>query len=133
MLMRLCKCGRRVKQGEICSCQKRRHKLYDSTTRDVEKKKFYSSTEWRKVTEAVKARANELDEYELAINGVISIGTTVHHIYTVDERPDLKTSLTNLILVSSKTHNKIHAEYDKGAEEKSKLQKKLWGIVESKK
>lgn len=130
MLMKLCKCGRRLKQGKSCSCQKRRHKLYDSTCRDKEKKKFYGSTTWKKIIESVKTRANGLDEYELAINGVIVIGTTVHHIYPIDERPDLKTSLDNLIFVSSNTHNKIHAEYAKGEEEKKDLQKKLLEAVQ---
>ena len=129
MLMRLCKCGRRIPQGKVCPCRKLRHNLYDKICRDKGKKKFYDSTTWRKIVESVKSRANGLDEYQLA-NGVIAIGTTVHHIYTVDERPDLKLSLANLILVSSNTHNKIHAEYAKGAEEKKALQKKLLEAVQ---
>lgn len=128
MLMKLCKCGRRVPQGEVCPCQKARHSIYDKTCRDTNKKKFYGSTTWKKVVELVKARANGLDEYEIA-NGIISIGNTVHHIFTVDERPDLKNALDNLIFVSAKTHNKIHAEYDKGDREKRDLQGKLAAIV----
>lgn len=128
MLMKLCKCGRRIPQGKICPCQKSRHNLYDKTCRDKEKKKFYGSTTWKKIVELIKTRANGLDEYQLA-NGVIAIGTTVHHIYTVDERPDLKTSLDNLIFVSSNTHNRIHAEYAKGEEEKKELQRKLLEVV----
>ena len=83
---------------------------------------------WKKIVEKVKARANGLDEYQLAVNGVIVIGTTVHHIYTTDERPDLKTNLSNLIFVSAQTHNMIHAEYRRDGESKSAMQKKLWSI-----
>ena len=101
----------------------------NKTCRDTNKKKFYGSTTWKKIVELVKARANGLDEYELA-NGIISIGNTVHHIFTVDERPDLKNAPDNLIFVSSKTHNKIHAEYNKGVREKRELQEKLLAIVQ---
>ena len=125
MLMRICKCGRRVRQGEICPCQKHRHKVYDEKVRDKAKKDFYHSVQWRKTAEAVKARANGLDEYQLAVNGVIVVGTTAHHIYTIEERPDLKLSMDNLIFVSSRTHNKIHAEYAKGESERRELQKTL--------
>ena len=41
------------------------------------------------------------------------------------------TSLGNLVCVSSESHNKIHAIYDKGEAEKKKLQAKLQKIVES--
>ena len=125
MLMRLCKCGRRLAQGQECTC---RHKFYDKQSRDKSKKKFYASMTWKKIVEKVKARANGLDEYQLAVNGVIVIGTTVHHVYTTDERPDLKTDLSNLIFVSAQTHNMIHAEYRRNGESKSAMQKKLWSI-----
>ena len=125
MLMKLCKCGRRIPQGQECPC---RHSLYDKQSRDKKKKKFYGSTTWKKIIEAVKVRANGLDEYQLAVKGVIEIGTTVHHIYTTEERPDLKTALENLILVSPRTHNMIHTEYNRDAESKSAMQKKLWSI-----
>ena len=124
VLMRICKCGKRVPQGQICPCQSLRHKVYDESRRDKVKQEFYSSTEWRKIAAAVKARANGLDEYLLAV-GIIELGSTVHHIYTIDERPDLKTDLSNLIYVSARTHNKIHVEYSKGEAEKRAMQKIL--------
>ena len=83
---------------------------------------------WKKIVEKVKVRANGLDEYQLAVNGVIVIGTTVHHIYTTDERPDLKTNLSNLIFVSAQTHNMIHAEYKRDGESKSAMQRRLLNI-----
>ena len=125
MLMKLCKCGRRIAQGQECTC---RHKFYDKQSRDKSKKKFYGSTKWKKIVEAVRIRANGLYEYQLAVNGAIVIGTTVHHIYTTDERPDLKTDLSNLIFVSAQTHNMIHAEYKRNGESKSAMQKILWKI-----
>lgn len=129
MLLKMCRCGRRVKQGEKCPCQKHRHKIYDGTRRDLSKRDFYRSWQWRKTTEKIKSRANGLDEYLLATKGLPVVGSTAHHIYPIDERPDLKTSLENLIFVSTNTHNKIHTEYTKGEKEKRELQKTLEAIV----
>ena len=125
LLMRICKCGRRVPQGQVCDCQKRRHKVYDEERRDKVKREFYSSMEWKKIASLVKARANGLDEYLLASEGIIEVGSTVHHIYTIDERPDLKEDLNNLIFVSARTHNKIHSEYARDEKSKRAMQNKL--------
>lgn len=122
MLMKIClSCGCRIKQGEQCNC---RHRNYDKTQREQVKTAFYHSKEWRLVVEAVKARANGLDEYSL-LEGRLCKGNTVHHIYTIEERPDLKLTLSNLIYVSSTTHNMIHAEYDKGKANRKAIQEKL--------
>lgn len=126
--MKICKCGRKIPQGQSCPCQKQRHKLYDENCRDEAKRKFYTSAMWKKIVQTVKARANGLDEYQMKVNGRIEVGTVVHHIYTLDERPDLKFSLSNLILVSTRTHNQIHAEYKRDGESKSAMQKILWKI-----
>lgn len=128
MLIKLCRCGRRIPQGEICECRKQRHKIYDAEQRDKDKKKFYSSKQWRKTVETVKARAQGLDEYLLAVKGIIVVGNTVHHIYPIDERPDLKLSLENLIYVSAATHNQIHAEYDRDSASRQAMQKLLWQL-----
>ena len=80
------------------------------------------------MTRIVKARAKGLDEYALS-QGYLEVGNTVHHIYPLEERPDLKLSLKNLIFVSSRSHNVIHREYSKGADSKKQMQKKLFQIV----
>ena len=125
MLMKICtKCGKRLPKGKKCPCTKSRHKIYNETVRDKNKNNFYHSAQWRSIVELVKARANGLDEYALSL-GMLLKGNTVHHIYTVDERPDLKLSVDNLIYVSAKTHNQLHAEYNESPEKKQVLQKKL--------
>lgn len=125
MLMKICRqCGRRLAQGERCPCHTARHKLYNETQRDEERNEFYHSQAWRKLTLAVKSRANGLDEYALA-QGRIELGTTAHHIYTLAERPDLALSLDNLIWVSARTHSQIHSEYDKSADARKIMQAKL--------
>ena len=125
MLMKVCnKCGRRIPHNERCPCQKTRHKLYNSKRRDKEKNNFYHSQQWKSVVAQVKARANGLDEYALA-QGYLERGSVVHHIYTIDERPDLKLAIENLIYVSAQNHNRIHAEYSKSEERKKELQSQL--------
>lgn len=123
--MRICQqCRRRLRQGERCHCQKNRHRRYNRERRDAVKNQFYHSREWAKLVELVKARANGLDEYALA-QGRLEAGNTVHHIYTIDERPDLKAALENLIYVSARTHNKIHAEYNVDETSKKNMQARL--------
>ena len=83
---------------------------------------------WNKVRQSVKARANGLDEYALRYGQRLLKGNLVHHIFELNERPDLKLSLDNLVFVSSQTHNMIHAAYDKGDEEKRKMRQRLLDI-----
>jgi len=127
MLMRICSCGRKLRQGEVCTC---RHKIYDKSQRNQRKNKFYRSAEWLNVRQLAIARANGLDEYSLKYEQRIIRGNLIHHIFELDERPDLYLSLDNLICVSSQTHNKIHAEYNKSLANKSAMQKKLMAIRE---
>lgn len=129
MLMKVCRqCGRHLPQNSTCRCSKRRHILYNKTARDKDKNKFYHSRQWQAIVAKVKARANGLDEYALSL-GYLEQGNTVHHIYTVDERPDLKLAEENLIYVSARTHNFFHAEYKRGDEVKQELQEDLMKIT----
>lgn len=129
MLKKICaKCGKSLPKNESCSCEKLRHKLYNETRRDAEKNKFYNSEIWRKMTRIVKARAKGLDEYALS-QGYLETGNTVHHIYPLEERPDLKLSLDNLIFVSARNHNRIHKIYNRDETSKKKLQAKLTEII----
>lgn len=132
ILMKICgKCGNKLPHNDRCHCQNERHKLYNAERRDKEKNTFYHSRQWKSTVEKVKARANGLDEYALS-KGYLEKGNTVHHIYTIDERPDLKLSTDNLIYVSAKTHNQIHAVYSENQEKKTALQSDLKRIAETK-
>ena len=125
--MKLCKCGRFIRQGEICKCHSR-YQTYNKFQRNKEKQDFYYSLEWQKLREFVKERANGLDEYALKYENQIVKGEIAHHIYPIDEWPAMKYSLDNLIFVSKQTHNKIHAIYSRGGNEKNSLQTKLLAI-----
>ena len=120
MLTRICqRCGKHVKQGEKCSCYS------PPERRDKEAHDFYFSYEWKRVATAARNRADYTDEYMLTYCGKAMQGNTVHHIYTIHERPDLKLSLDNLIVVSNRTHDMIHKAYKEGGLTKEIMQKKL--------
>ncbi len=125
MLMRQCICGQMVKQGKKCPvCSKKYQKQYDRTKRDKGRAAFYHSVNWKRIAEAIKARASGLDEYELA-HGRVVRGTIVHHIEPLSERPDLGLDMRNLIYVSDLTHQIVHAEYAKGEAACARMKEKL--------
>lgn len=129
--MKICTlCGKKIPQNQRCSCVNvfSRHKQYNTTRRDKAKNDFYHSREWRALTVLIKSRAKGLDEYALSLGAIVQ-GNTVHHIYPIDERPELKLSVENLIYVSAKMHNQIHAEYERGETAKSDLQAKLIAAI----
>lgn len=129
MLMKICaKCGKKNQQGVKCSCSKDRHKIYNASRRDKERNKFYHSAVWEKLVAVVKARSNGLDELSLS-QGRLEVGNTVHHIYTVEERPDLKTSIENLIYLTAANHNRVHKIYNCDETSKKILQARLYGII----
>lgn len=77
---------------------------------------------------AVAARAGFQDEYLKFYRARIVPGRIAHHIAPVNERPELKLDGRNIIYVSDKTHQMIHAEYNKGTKEKEEMQRRLYRI-----
>ncbi|MBQ7705224.1 MAG: hypothetical protein IJT73_07355 [Selenomonadaceae bacterium] len=70
-------------------------------TRSEETNKKINSINQKILVALVKARTNGIDEYSLA-QEIWEVGNTVHHIYTIDERPDLKQQTLLLFLTVSK-------------------------------
>lgn len=126
MLMRQCfMCGALVEQGKRCPhCAKDYQKQYDLRKRNKARNAFYHSAAWKRVSDAVKIRACGLDEFERS-RGRLVAGDTVHHIEPLSERPELGLSMQNLIYVSSATHQRVHAEYDKGEREGAAMKVRL--------
>ena len=65
------------------------------------------------------------DEVIFSETGRLIPCNVVHHIEPIDERPDLRLSMSNLICVTAKTHRRIHAAYDSGQSEKSQMVARL--------
>ena len=129
MLMKICgKCGKKIAQNETCNCKKQRHIIYNNQYRDRVKNTFYHSLAWSKVSKLAKERANGLDEYALEYGQKLLRGNLTHHIFELDERPDLTLSMDNLIYVSNQTHSMIHAAYNRDEKSKIEMQNKLIAI-----
>ena len=124
--MRQCvACGTMVQQGKKCPvCRKRYQQEYDKERRDKGRAAFYNSTNWKRVSDAIKARANGLDEYEFTKGNIVR-GTVVHHIEPLAEKPELGLDMYNLILLSDSTHRLIHSEYAKGGEACERMKQRL--------
>ena len=129
MLTKICgRCGRVIKQGTQCPCEAERQREYDCEHRNRESASFYHSKSWKLLQQAVASRAGYTDEYLRYYKGRIQQGRIAHHIAPVDERPDLRLDGRNIIYVSDKTHQMIHAEYGKGEREKREMMMRLYRI-----
>ena len=135
MLTTICgRCGRVIKQGGRCPCELERQREYDRDNRNRESAAFYHSKSWKLLQQAVASRAGYTDEYVKFYKGRVQPGRIAHHIAPINERPELRLDGRNIIYVSDKTHQMIHAEYNKGIKEKEEIQRQLYRIrMESKK
>ena len=96
MLMTICSaCGRKLAQGVTCPCVSLRHRQYNNEKRDQKKNKFYHSLAWRKIVEKIKIMAHGADELVMAESKQYQAGNIVHHIYTLEEKPDKALDINN--------------------------------------
>ena len=117
MLMKICgKCGKKIGINEVCSCTKKRHKVYDIEYRNKDNAEFYHSKPWKNMTALCKLKANGLDLYELV---------------ELEEDRSKALDINNLIWISYKTHSYIHSEYNKNLESKNKMKEVLFNIIKN--
>lgn len=134
-LKKQCRCGAKIDIKDTCcpSCNKvykqrvhDKNKLYDSK-RDEKAHSFYTSTRWHKFRDAIVNRFKGIDIYLYYTQGVIAQGNTVHHIIEVNEDDTRKLDVSNVILVSKYTHEKIHRLYK---DNKEATQQLLFDLIE---
>ena len=109
-------------QGTRCpKCESARHKRYESLKRDKERSKFYMTRDWKVMRQKVIDHYCGIDIWILGKTGKLSPceTITVHHIYEYGSHPELALVFSNLIPVSSGSHNEIHAYYDSNRFEKA--------------
>lgn len=106
--------------------QKRR--LYDE--RKAMAQSFYSSTDWRRIKEAIKPSYYHIDIMEYYLTGKVVEGQVVHHVIEVEEEWDSRLDISNLIYLTYKNHQRIHMKYNKSLEDKRRVQKMLLGLIE---
>ncbi len=121
MLKKICQhCGKQININESCGCGGH------SERRSFED--FYSQSVWKRTARAAKQRAGYSDEYIRVKEGRLVEGKIVHHIIPIDDKPEFKLRLDNLIVVSHQTHEMIHQAYNQGGETKRRMQEELLEI-----
>lgn len=86
----------------------------------IDNQRFYNSKEWRQVRDLVVERDGCIDVWEYLTTGriVYPKRVDVHHIAELDEAPELRCSMANLITVSQENHRLIDQLYHRGDKEK---------------
>lgn len=115
-------CGRKLLVGTKCEvCNKERYKQYKRFRKDKKEQAFYSSREWKVVSEVTKLKYLGLC-VKCWDNGELKSSAVTHHIKELKEDWSLKLEPSNLIPICNRCHDKIHKEYKKNkSEEQNKL------------
>lgn len=91
---------------------------------EEQKRKFYDSYKWRKLSARIKQRDNN-ECQECKRNGLVRVDTNeyserakrkkiqlvVHHVKEIDKHPDLAWDEDNLMTICVDCHNKEHGRY----------------------
>lgn len=137
-LKRICRCGRTIpyelRYCESCSkkyeeYKKNNNKLYDRTKRNKESAKVYHSPVWLKLTDECKKKFKGIDIYSYYVLGKVEYGSLSHHIEEVTESKARIYDIENLIYLTDANHATVHSEYNKGAEDKRKMQQLLFNLI----
>lgn len=118
---RCSRCGKRVPRGEVCSCRQREKRKY---TPPEGIRKLYHTARWAKLRAAVLSKFSGLDPWAHEQKR-IEFAETVHHIIPAAEDPTHFYDFANLIPLSRKSHDEVHALYRRSEESKHMTQEKL--------
>lgn len=94
--------------------------IISAKTQKIENQRFYNSREWRTVRDMVVSRDHGMDVWEYLVTGriVYPDRIDVHHIEELNESPELRCDMSNLITVSHDNHRLIDALYRRGDKQK---------------
>lgn len=130
MYVRCSRCGRRRASGTQCDCIKKVRREYDTKYRNKEADRFYHSKRWIDTRNRVMDIYDSIDVFLFVTEHKIVIADVVHHIVPLSDDKTLALVESNLIPVSSSTHNMIHNAYDKDDETKKEMQEKLREVMQ---
>lgn len=106
MIYKRCpKCRKRIPSGTVCPDCKREYKTPEGIY------KLYHTQRWRGLRAAVMSKHNGLDLWALSCHNRLEYAETVHHITPTVDDDSLFFTISNLIPVSRKSHDEIHALY----------------------
>jgi 5-methylcytosine-specific restriction endonuclease McrA len=123
-------CGELIPVGQTY-CDKHKgetERYYNEHVRNHKAQSFYSSREWRKVRAYVMARDDYLCQLSLRDKRIVK-ADLVHHIFPLENYPELALSPSNLIALSHEQHNLLHSNdgmlTDKGKELMEETRRKM--------
>ena len=107
MIFKRCpRCNARVKTGEACGCVRRDERVLTSLELQ------YKTARWARLRKHIISLYDGLDPYALS-KGRIEKGDYVHHIIPAKDDPSLFWTVSNLIPLSRRSHDEVHAAYHK--------------------
>lgn len=108
-----------IKEKCCSSCKdklSKRHSIYNQYRKDTKEQKFYSSKDWIKTRDTIRAIDNNLCLMCLD-NNELNDMDTVHHIEELKEDWAKRFDKDNLICLCESCHQKIHKKYLSNKEE----------------
>ena len=134
MLLKICKCGKLIPQGQaMCEdCRiraKARHSEYNEKIRDRKTAEFYTSRDWRVCRDAALAHYDYLDIYDLYIHQRLTMAEHVHHIVELEDDWSRRFDLLNLIPLSHSNHSSISQLYKRDGATKARTQRLLAELI----
>lgn len=134
-LLKLCRCGKKISIGEkycnecnikVEQSKRDSNKHYDKHIRNKRSTEFYHSKEWINLRVFVLDKYKGIDLYAYYIENEIKVADTVHHIEEIKDNWSRRLDISNLMPVSSSSHNTIDALYKR---DKARTQKMLFGLL----
>lgn len=128
MLKKLCKCGKAIPiTDKMCKdCMSKYHKSYDKYNRDNHS--VYTDKRWSVVKDVCKSKANGIDLWIYYKTGKIVEGRLAHHIIEVADDLSRVYDVSNLFWLTDRSHQEIHALYNRDEDTKKKTQQLLFEI-----
>ncbi|WP_019125531.1 hypothetical protein [Peptoniphilus grossensis] len=128
MLKKLCKCGKAIPiTDKMCKdCMSKYHKSYDKYSRDNHS--VYTDKRWSVVKDVCKSKANGIDLWIYYKTGKIVEGRLAHHIIEVADDLSRAYDVGNLFWLTDRSHQEIHALYNRDEDTKKKTQQLLFEI-----
>ena len=130
MIYKRCpRCRQRIPSGTTCPCmiaaRQAAKKARDSERVRKDYEAFYKTALWQRCVEQAKAKTFGLDPISLMVEQRIEYGQAVHHIYPLEDYPDLRADLGNLIYITESHHRLIHKLYSQGKQAETAKELKI--------
>ena len=126
---RCSRCGKRIREGEKCTCIDKRYKEEDKYTANDKEKLFYRTALWQRKRDYISKKYGGIDIYSYIKYGRLEQGQTVHHIVPLKDNWALRLENSNLIYLTNQNHQQIHADMSISKENYLKVINELQALL----